>query len=103
MVNNVDYLSMLGNSDHACIQLNMVCYTVLKNTSKPKYNVNATNFDLMESILNGIAWENVLMPLEITHDWSIFKPTFQDAIDQCIPIFKPQKKKSLYMSVWCSF
>ena len=81
MVNNVNYLLLLGNSDHVCIQLNMVCYSVLKNTGKPKCNVNATNFDLMESILNGIDWENVLMPLDIARAWSFFKSTFQDAIN----------------------
>ena len=44
MVNNVEYLSPLGNSDHVCTydQLKIVCYSVLQNTSKPRYNVDAT-------------------------------------------------------------
>ena len=38
------------------------------------------------------------MPLVITSAWSFFKSAFQDAINQCVPIFKARKKKNLYMS-----
>jgi len=75
----------------------MVCYSQFKQPTKYKYNVNATDTILMKDILNSVDWEATLEPFNMISVWLFFKSVFQDAIEKCVPLFKP-KMKNLYMT-----
>ena len=95
MINNLSYLPPLGNSDHICIEFNLVCYSEQKKSDNVKYNIRAANFDLMRQSLSNVDWASLLNPL-IDNAWSLFKSIFQNIIDDCIPTYKPREKKNLY-------
>ena len=40
MINHIDYLPGLGNSDHVCIRFHLSCYSTIKPNHTPRYNVN---------------------------------------------------------------
>jgi len=48
MINNVSFSPPLGNSDHVCINFDLVCYTKCKQISSVKYNVGAANLEVDE-------------------------------------------------------
>jgi len=72
-INDITYLPPFGNSDHICIQFNMVCYSQFKQPTKYKYNVNVTDTNLMKDIPNSVDWEAMLEPLNMTNAWLFFK------------------------------
>jgi len=96
MVTNLMYLSPLGNSDHICIQFDLLCYLEPKKTDNLKYNIRAPDIDLMKQTLGDVDWVSLLDPLDMNDAWLYFKSIFQDAFDNCVPTYKPKEKKSLY-------
>ena len=54
------FSSPLGNSDHVCINFDLVCYTECKQISGVKYNAGAANLQLMNEILRNVDWESTL-------------------------------------------
>ena len=103
MVTNLLYLLLLGNSDHICIQFDLVCYSEPEEMDKLKYNIKAANIDLMKQILGDIDWVSLLDLLDVNDAWLYFKSVFQDTVDHCVPTYKPKEKKSLYSNseVFC--
>jgi len=77
LIKDITYLPPLGNSDHICIQFNMVCYSQFKQPTKYKYNVNATDTNLMKDILNNVDWEAMLEPLNMTDAWLFLNQFFR--------------------------
>ena len=45
MIDNLLYLPPLGNSDHICMEFNLMCYAEQKKLDNFKYNIRAVNFD----------------------------------------------------------
>ena len=54
MINNLLYLPPLGNSDHICMEFNLMCYTEQKKSDDVKYNIRAANYDILW-------WERLLI------------------------------------------
>ena len=96
MVTNLLHLPPLGNSDHICIQFDLLCYLEPKKTDNLKYNTRAANIDLMKQTLGDVDWVSLLDPLDMSDAWLQFRSIFQDALDNCVPTYKPKEKKSLY-------
>ena len=91
---NLMYLPPLGNSDHICIQFDLLRYLEPKKTDNLKYNTRAADIDLMKQTLGDVV--SLLDPLDMNNAWLHFKSNFQDALDNCVPTYKPKEKKSLY-------
>ena len=80
MITNLSYFSPLGNSDHICIQFDLVCYSEPKRMDNFKYNTIAANIDLMKHILGDIDFVSLLNLLDINDSWLQFKFIFQGTL-----------------------
>ena len=64
MIKNLAYLPPLGNSDHICIEFDLICYLEPKKFDNLKYNIRAANIDLMKQALSNVDWAAILEPLD---------------------------------------
>ena len=85
MINHIDYLPSLGNSDHVRIHFHLSCYSTFKPNETPRYNVNRADFDNMHAALYTIDWLDIIEPMNTQEAWEFFK-TVQDIIDKHVPI-----------------
>jgi len=67
MIGKLSYFPPLDNSDHICIQFDLLCYSAHKKAAW--YNTRA-----------------ILDPLDAIDTWLLFESIFQDTIDRCVPI-----------------
>ena len=65
MITNLSYLPPLGNSDHICIQFDLVCYLEPKRMDNFKYNRIVANIDLMKHILGDVDFVSLLNLLDV--------------------------------------
>ena len=99
MINHVDYLPGLGNSDHVCIYFHLSCYSTFKPNHTPRYNVYRADFDSMHAVFYTIDWPDIMEPMNTKEAWEFFKTVLQDIIDKYVPIsIGVQKKRNIYMS-----
>ena len=84
MIDNISHLPPLGNSDHACIEFDLICYSEVNKPENIKYNTRAAN-KLMKQALSDVDRESIL-----------FKETSQDIIDKHVPTYKQREKRNLY-------
>ena len=99
MINHIDYLPGLGNSDHICICFHLSCYSTYKPNQTPRYNVNRANFDNMHEALYTVNWLDIMEPMNTQEAWEFFKTVIQDIIDKYIPTTTGvQKIRNTYMS-----
>ena len=83
MINNLSYyiyLPPLDNSDHICIQFDILCYSEPKKTDNIKYNNRAANINLMKQILSDIDLVSILDPLNTNDAWLQFKSIFSGCL-----------------------
>ena len=76
MINHIDYLPGLGNSDHVCIHFHLSCYSTFKPNQTPRYNVNRADFDTMCEALYTIDWLDIMEPMDTQEAWEVFKTVF---------------------------
>jgi len=61
MITNMLYLPPLGNSDHICIQFDLLHYLESKKTDNSiRYNTRAANIDQMKQSLSNVDWISLL-------------------------------------------
>ena len=73
MITNLSCLPPLGNSDHICIQFDLVCYLEPKRMDNFKYNTIAAKIDLMKHILVDVDSVSLLNLLDVNDSWLQFK------------------------------
>ena len=99
MINYIDYLPGLGNSDHVCIHFHLSCYSTIKPNHTPRYNVNRADFDSMRAAFHTIDWPDIMEPMNTQEAWGFFKTVLQDIIDKFVPLTTGvRKKRNIYMS-----
>ena len=96
MINNLVYLPPLGNSDHICIEFDLICYSEPKKYDNLKYNIRAANFDLLKQALSNVDWVSIMETLDANESWLLFKSISQDIIDKYVPTYKQRERKGLY-------
>jgi len=96
MVANLSYLLPLGNSDHICLQFNVLCYSEYNVSINIRYNVGTANIDMMKEALGNVDWESILDPLDTNDAWLLFKCIMQDLIDKHVPTYRPKERRNLY-------
>ena len=87
MVTNLSYLPPLGNSDHVCIQFDVLCYSECKESDNIRYNIRAADIDMMKMTLSEIDWTSILDPQDTNDAWLLFKSKFQEIIDKYVPTY----------------
>ena len=86
MVENVEYLSPLGKSDHSMLQFDIICTTSEKN---PKISVQYEkgDYEKMLKVFKDIDWvgEFEKYPNDIEKQWNFFKEKYHDIEGACVP------------------
>jgi len=73
MIDNISHLPPLGNSDHICIEFDLICYLEVNKFENIKYNVTAANIELMKQALSDVDWKLIL---DTNDSWLLFKAIF---------------------------
>ena len=60
MIEDIEYLSSLGKSDHIIISFDFKCYTQQSGKDKIIYNYGKGNYGAMKTELGGINWQSEL-------------------------------------------
>ena len=92
MVNDVSYLPGLGSSDHVCICFNLNCYS---EHSEDKLPMHKADYVKIRELLGTVNWQEEIGSLEATEVWNLFSTTIDDAIEDCIPTFRPFTRKNM--------
>ena len=99
MINHIDYLPGLVNSDHVCIRFHLSCYSTIKPNHIPRYNVNRADFDSIRAAFHTIDWPYNMESMNTQEAWEFFKTVLQDIIDKFVPLTTGvRKKRNIYMS-----
>jgi len=98
MVSDVAYLPGLGSSDHVCIRFNLNCYSKHINNTTTKLNLHKADYVKMRELLSAVDWQEAIDPLQITDAWNLFSSTLDNAIETCIPKYRPSTRKNTYMT-----
>ena len=56
MINNIEYQSPLGKSDHSVLTFKFNCYTILKNYVRTKLYYNKADYESITKELKDIDW-----------------------------------------------
>ena len=98
MVTNLYYLPGLGNSDHACLRFNLICYTQHYIQSSHHYNFNQADFLGMRDWLSSFDWAADFDSTDVSSMWNCFADRFTEALNKFVPISKPRKYKNIFMT-----
>ena len=94
MINEIDYLAGLGNSDHVVLRFEVACYSYIKETDVPRYDFRRADFSLLNSKLQDTDWM-AMQEINVNNSYEFFKHAVSLAVDDCIPRAKPRQKKNL--------
>ena len=102
VVNDIQYLAPLGNSDHCTVLFNYVCKAVSSNSITTKYKYDKGDYDGMREYFRQVDWSVELGQTTEQEAWDVFSGKLEDAMSRFIPIHKTggnkKKKHQLYMN-----
>ena len=94
LVDNLQYLTPLGKSDHVCLVWDYVV-SVTENTSKQrKFNYWKGNYVLINEELKSYDWNQILMEHTTDDAWTKFKDILHKAIEKHVPEITVKKSKA---------
>ncbi|KAI8484062.1 hypothetical protein Bbelb_381800 [Branchiostoma belcheri] len=100
MVENIEYLPGIGQSDHIRLQFEIKLYTERKDNSKPRLNLYRGDYASIAADLAGIDWDTRLENKSFDEAYSDFKNVLQASIDSHIPrTSKKSSKRNLFATL----
>ena len=99
MVNNIEYESPLGKSDHCVITFTYECYAILNSKRKQRKLYDKADFEKIREEINNIDWEDQLGKYNNVEDmWKFFHSTIMEIEEKFIPTRsnRNRKKKGKY-------
>ena len=94
MVENIEYCSSLGKSDHVCVKLLVNCFPANQDgTQSFTYNYNKGDYDKARYMINELNWDNLFANNNAEGAWVIFKDHLNRIIEESIPKFSGIKKR----------
>ena len=90
-IQNIDYLSPIGNSDHIVLRFNYKCYIDLTCENTSKLNYFKGNYEGMREALS-IDWKRVLEGRSTEDMVDVFMDHMSKAMNTFIPIKRQRKK-----------
>jgi hypothetical protein len=85
IVNNVEIISPIANSDHAVITFDLLIEPTKLKSIKLRKNYNKANYGKMREELKKIQWNQVLVG-EVEEKWNIFKYKLSQVVDNHLPL-----------------
>ena len=91
-IDNIDYESPLGKSDHRVLQFQYQCSVRRLNYKKVKFYYDKADYTAMKEMLVNINWQDKLNAENIDDNWEQFKNIINSVVDKYVP------KKTILMS-----
>ena len=93
LVDNLQYLTPLGKSDHVCLVWNYTV-SVEENTSKQKkFNYWKGNYEMINAELKSYDWNEMLREDTTEDAWKKFKDILHKAREKHVPVITAKKSK----------
>ena len=92
IVKEMDITTRLGNSDHLCIEIELIFPVLTENISTKRRNFYRGDYKSLNSKLTDINWE-VMEEMNVEQCWTFFSENVKAVINDTIPIHKDPKKK----------
>jgi len=93
LIGNIDDIGPIGNSDHTCVQFDILI-SVQENLSEELIpDFRKANFEEMREQLNRIEWDTELDGKSTEEMWSLFKQKLDQLTLQHIPMMHRRSKK----------
>ena len=92
IVKEMDITTRLGNSDHLCIEIELIFPVLTENISTKRRNFYRGDYKSANSKLTDINWE-VMEEMNVEQCWTFFSENVKAVINDTIPIHKDPKKK----------
>jgi len=94
LVDNLQYLTPLGKSDHVCLVWNYII-SVEENTLKQKkYNYWKGNYEMINAELKSYYWNQMLMEDKTEDAWKKFKDILHKTIENHVAVITIKKSKA---------
>jgi len=93
-IEDIEYQSPLGKSDHCVMVFNLVCCTELKENMTPRRRYNKGDYEGIRNELNNFNWDLYMNDAQnnIDESWNKFQTKIKQMEDKYIPLSKPRKK-----------
>ena len=86
MISDLEILSPLGKSDHACIKFWFNCYVHLRKVPLQKFLYDKGDYNAIREELNEIKWEDELTKRNsVNEKWTFIRNRIQDSAEKNIP------------------
>ena len=99
MVQDVNYLSPLGHSDHACLVFHAKLQTSAHPSTIPKLDLNRGNYMELRHTLGQLDWNRILDSREVEVCWNGIITELNKAVDDNIPKRVVRPYKHLFMDL----
>ncbi|MEW8547739.1 MAG: hypothetical protein AB2693_29880, partial [Candidatus Thiodiazotropha sp.] len=85
MIDNIEYFSGLGKSDHLVLYFNFLCYTELKDSKFTKLNYFKGNYNEIQKELLSVDWNLVFQRLSLSESWKVLADKIIQLVESNIP------------------
>ena len=95
-IEDLEYQSPLGKSDHCVILFSLVCRTLLNENLTPRRRYNRGDYEGIRNELKNLDWEHYLKENQnnIDETWDKFQVKIRQLEEKYIPLTKPMKRKN---------
>ncbi len=85
IIQNIEYHSPLGKSDHSVLKFEILCYSKLQQYRKMKYYFDSANYEAMKNEVSNINWKTEFTGcLDVDSMWNKFNKVLSELIDKFI-------------------
>ena len=95
MVNDVQVLEHLGNSDHNILVWNLICDVGLSKNPKPIRKYHKADYESMRAWFVDIDWNKECDEMPVEDTWQKFCSFVNQAIDLFVPLGSSKNNKNL--------
>lgn len=93
LVENVQVIEHLGNSDHNSITWELKCNIKVETNKQPYRQYHKANYDEMRCWLRNVDWDEELKELEVNDQWNKFCSIIDTAVEKFVPLGYAKSKK----------
>ena len=92
IIGELDITTRLGNSDHLCLEIELIFPVLTNNITTKKRNFYRGDYKTANSKLSDINWD-IMEEMNVEQCWDFFSQNVKEVINDTIPLHKDPKKK----------
>lgn len=93
-IEEIEYQSPLGKSDHCILIFNYVCSLPMRKVNKTRKNYRKANYQGLKADLDEKDWDTILNNKDINKVWGNFKKIIKELEEKHVPISKLSNKNT---------